>query len=132
MEELKLALGENCKYERNAFANLETLGYCSEVYDGDTITVSFLFGGNLMTWRIRILGIDTPEIRTRDKEEKVKGLAAKKRCQELCEKQFVTLKIKKLDNFSRLLADVTLENGNDLGTILLQENYAVVCQKFAD
>ena len=49
------------------------------VIDGDTVDVNIDlgFGVWLHKERVRIQGIDTPESRTRDKEEKVYGLAAK-------------------------------------------------------
>ena len=49
------------------------------VVDGDTVDVDIDlgFGVWLRKERIRLLGIDTPESRTRDKEEKKYGLAAK-------------------------------------------------------
>ena len=51
----------------------------SRVVDGDTVDVDIDlgFGVWLHKERVRIQGIDTPESRTRDKEEKVYGLAAK-------------------------------------------------------
>ena len=56
-----------------------------KIVDGDTIDVDIDLGFG--TWihneRIRLVGIDTPESRTRDKEEKVFGLAAKERVKEL-------------------------------------------------
>ena len=49
------------------------------VVDGDTVDVDIDlgFGVWLRKQRIRLYGIDTPESRTRDKVEKVYGLAAK-------------------------------------------------------
>lgn len=49
------------------------------VVDGDTVDVDIDlgFGVWLRKERVRMLGIDTPESRTRDKEEKKYGLAAK-------------------------------------------------------
>ena len=49
------------------------------VIDGDTVDVDIDlgFGVWLRKSRIRLLGVDTPESRTRDKEEKKYGLAAK-------------------------------------------------------
>ena len=56
-----------------------------KVVDGDTvdIDIDLGFGVWLRNQRIRIMGIDTPESRTRDKEEKARGLAAKARLEEL-------------------------------------------------
>ena len=55
------------------------------VVDGDTVDVDIDlgFGVWLRKERVRIMGIDTPESRTRDKEEKRFGLAAKNRLKEL-------------------------------------------------
>ena len=52
-----------------------------KVIDGDTVDVDIDLGFN--TWikkeRVRIMGIDTPESRTRNKIEKKFGLASKAR-----------------------------------------------------
>ena len=54
------------------------------VVDGDTVDALIDCGFSLFTrQRIRLLGINTPECRTRDKEEKKRGLAAKARLKEL-------------------------------------------------
>ena len=49
------------------------------VVDGDTVDVDIDLGFDvwLRKQRIRLYGVDTPESRTRDKEEKVYGLMAK-------------------------------------------------------
>ena len=50
----------------------------NRVVDGDTVDASVDLGFD--TWkkvRIRLVGINTPESRTRDLEEKARGLAAK-------------------------------------------------------
>ena len=49
----------------------------NRVVDGDTIDVTIDLGFDLYKKeRVRIAGVDTPEKRTRDKEEKVLGIAA--------------------------------------------------------
>ena len=56
------------------------------VVDGDTIDCTIDLG--FSTWkkiRVRMEGINTPESRTRDKEEKKRGLAAKNRLVEILE-----------------------------------------------
>ena len=54
------------------------------VVDGDTVDVDIDlgFGIVLKDERVRIMGIDTPESRTRDKVEKLFGLASKARLKE--------------------------------------------------
>ena len=55
------------------------------VVDGDTVDVTLDLGFDILyNNRIRLLGIDTPESRTRDLEEKKLGLAATDRVKELC------------------------------------------------
>ena len=56
------------------------------VIDGDTIDAYIDLGFKVsVKKRIRFMGINTPESRTRDLEEKARGLAAKERVQELLE-----------------------------------------------
>ena len=52
-----------------------------KVVDGDTVDVDIDlgFGIVLANERVRVMGIDTPESRTRDKVEKKFGLAAKEK-----------------------------------------------------
>ena len=57
----------------------------AKVVDGDTIDVNIDLGFDVSTQqRVRLLGIDTPESRTSDKEEKVFGLLSKKKLKEWC------------------------------------------------
>ena len=57
-----------------------------KVVDGDTIDAVFDLGFDVRICnRIRLLGIDTPESRTRDLEEKAKGLEAKAYVKDLLE-----------------------------------------------
>ena len=56
-----------------------------KVVDGDTVDVDIDlgFGVVLTDERVRIMGIDTPESRTRDLVEKKFGLASKARLKEM-------------------------------------------------
>ena len=59
---------------------------CTRVIDGDTIDATIDLGFNVLKKiRIRFYGLDTWESRTRDLEEKKKGLEAKKRVESLLE-----------------------------------------------
>ena len=55
------------------------------IVDGDTVDVDIDlgFGISLNRERVRMMGIDTPESRTRDLTEKAFGLAAKERLKDL-------------------------------------------------
>ena len=55
------------------------------VVDGDTVDIDIDLGFGIWMHkeRVRMMGIDTPESRTRDKVEKTFGLASKDRLKEL-------------------------------------------------
>jgi len=62
-----------------------------KVVDGDTIDVCIDLGFDVLTrQRVRLLGIDTPESRTSDKEEKRFGLLSKKKLKEFCLKAMIS------------------------------------------
>jgi micrococcal nuclease len=103
-----------------------------KVVDGDTVDVDIDlgFGVWLNDERVRIMGIDTPESRTRDKVEKKFGLAAKKRLKELLgptailktqvSKSGEDLKGK----FGRILGDFVVGD-RTVTEILIEEGHAV-------
>ena len=102
------------------------------VIDGDTVDVDIDlgFGTWLKKERVRIMGIDTPKSRTRDKVEKKFGLAAKYRLKELLSKTAIlrTQISKKGEDmkgkFGRILGD--FEVGERMVTeIMIEEGHAV-------
>ena len=98
------------------------------VVDGDTVDVTLDLGFNILyNSRIRLLGIDTPESRTRDLEEKARGLAAKDRVKELCPVgSSVILKTTKdgRGKFGRILGEIFVGDIN-VNQQLVSEGHAV-------
>lgn len=77
------------------------------VLDGDTIDCYIDLGFDLkIKKRVRYMGIDTWESRTRDKEEKVKGLAAKARNKELLEAGTFKIVSYGTGKFGRVLGEI--------------------------
>jgi micrococcal nuclease len=104
-----------------------------KVVDGDTVDVDIDlgFGVVLSDERVRIMGIDTPESRTRDKVEKVFGLASKTRLKQLLGKTAV-LKTQINKNgedmkgkFGRILGDFVSVDGRMVTDVLVEEGHAV-------
>lgn len=98
-------------YEYNAVVD--------RVVDGDTIDCTIDLG--FKTWkkiRVRMEGINTPESRTRDKEEKELGLAAKYRLEEILQynDNHCILKISGLGKFGRALATVHVRTLSPVAT----------------
>jgi micrococcal nuclease len=86
-----------------------------EVIDGDTVDAEIDLGFSIChKIRIRLHGINTPESRTRNKEEKAKGLAAKARLKELVEGKLVVVETQRDDTekFGRYLAVLHIDNIN--------------------
>ena len=81
-----------------------------KVVDGDTIDCYIDLGFNMKTKkRVRYMGIDTWESRTRDLEEKKKGLAAKARNKELLEAGVFKLKSFGTGKFGRVLGEIFVD-----------------------
>jgi micrococcal nuclease len=98
------------------------------VVDGDTVDVTLDLGFDILyNNRIRLLGIDAPESRTRDLEEKALGLAAKDRVKELCPVgSTVILRTTKdgKGKFGRILGEIFVE-GQSVNKLLVEEGHAV-------
>ena len=110
--------------------------YCevTRIVDGDTLDVDIDLGFStkLVKKRIRMLGIDTPESRTRDKEEKARGLLSKQYLYDLCP---LGSKIKLISHgtgkFGRILGEIFASDDSDnwgdvsINKQMCDEGYAV-------
>ena len=106
-----------------------------KIVDGDTVDVDIDlgFGVWLKDQRIRIYGLDTPECRTRDNEEKIFGLAAKTYViQHLPVGSTQILKTVINEDgedvkgkFGRILGDFVIHTGQMLSKTMIEEGYGV-------
>jgi len=107
----------------------------TRVVDGDTvdIDIDLGFGVWLHKERVRIYGIDTPESRTRDLEEKKFGLMAKEFVKKFVKgdkrniKSNIILRTQKYDakgKFGRILGDIIVD-GTSLSDTMIKEHHAV-------
>ena len=83
------------------------------VVDGDTIDVTIDLGFSVWKkMRVRMEGINTPESRTRDLEEKKRGLAANDRLKSILEfnDNRCILKVSGVGKYGRALATVLVES----------------------
>ena len=97
-----------------------------KIVDGDTLDARIDLGFDVhVNKRIRLMGIDTWESRTRDKAEKVKGLAAKARLKELLKQDKDKFKLIShgTGKFGRVLGDIEISVGN-VCDILIEEGHA--------
>ena len=97
-----------------------------EVYDGDTFKIDLpsqhpLFGDDIS---VRVLGIDTPEMRGTSDEVKALAYKAKNRTQELLsDAKMIELKNPQRDKYFRVLAEVWID-GESLGEKLKSDGLA--------
>jgi len=95
-----------------------------KVYDADTMTLMIDVGFNIfIKERVRLRGIDTPELRTKDKKEKEHGYKARDFVRGLILEKDVKVRTYKKGKFGRYLAEVIV-NGRKLNTILIDKKYA--------
>ena len=99
-------------------------GKVIEVYDGDTITIAAYESGELFQFQVRLIGIDTPEKRTKDENEKLVALIAKMFLEELLLYKTVQLKNIGMDKYGRILANVYFED-NDVSSLLISNRLGV-------
>jgi micrococcal nuclease len=94
------------------------------VYDGDTVTLMIDQGmKHFARVKVRMIGIDTPEIRTKDLEEKKRGYEAKDYLKSRIEGKTIIVQTLKKGKFGRWLGvmwDYT-EDADDLGESLNDE-----------
>ena len=109
---------------------------CTRVVDGDTIDAMIDLGfGVKVKKRIRLAGINAPESRTRDKQEKILGLAAKDRLKTIMDgaDNYFELESQELGKYGRVIGRLHVNklDGKDVITKvcfndnLVKEGYAV-------
>jgi len=107
------------------------------IVDGDTVDATIDLGFDVLyKTRVRLYGINTPETRTRDLEEKAKGLAAKERLNEIINKavhmgHHLILQTKEKGKFGRYLGVIIIEDcrpdhdtRTDINQLLVEEGHA--------
>jgi endonuclease YncB( thermonuclease family) len=103
-----------------------TQGRVVDVYDGDTITIVGYVKHNpeLFRFSVRLNGIDCPEMRTKNPNEKLIAGFAKKYLHDIISDKVVTLEDVGLDKYGRLLAKVIF-GPRDVAKELVEKNMAV-------
>ena len=97
------------------------------IVDGDTVDVIIDLGFSIFySTRVRLYGIDTPESRTRNKDEKVRGLLSKDYLKEWLDQGGVIIRTyrDKKGKFGRVLGEMVV-GGRNINLLMVEENLAV-------
>lgn len=108
-----------------SFEGVQTTALVTKTYDADSLTLTVTLFGVPIVLKTRLLHVDTPELRTRDLFEKALGYQAKEFVQDLTLDKVVTVKFRENDLYGRPLCDITLEDGRDLASLLIEQKLAI-------
>jgi micrococcal nuclease len=102
-----------------------------KVVDGDTIDVRIDLGFDIsIEKRVRLAGIDTPESRTKDLEEKAMGLEAKEYLKQALKGKSIVIKTELSDSsekYGRVLGWLFVDgNSNSVNNLMVKDGYAWV------
>ncbi len=119
-----IAYGQDCQHTNNSFRCVKYI----KNYDGDTITVNIPKTHSLLGNKIsvRVRGVDTPEIRTKDPCEKNLGRNARRLVESLLKKaERIDLENVERGKYFRIVADVVFD-GRNLKEVLLEQKLAIL------
>ena len=111
------------------------LGRVVDVYDGDTCKINMKFKDKIYKWNCRLMGIDTPELRTKNENEKECGYYVRDRLREYILNQIVVVQCLNFDKYGRLLVYIyhydnnrnldSYANNESINKWLINNNYAL-------
>ena len=116
-----------------SFKNQTFIAKHCNIYDGDTFSAIFEYKGEIIKYRCRCLGYDTPEMRPRlndenREHEKELALKAKNRFIELLNKhptKLIKIECFEFDKYGRLLVKVfNLIDEKSINEIMVDEGHA--------
>ena len=104
--------------------NYHVKGRVTGVYDGDSVTIIFPLFNNVYKWKCRLLGIDTPELRSRNELEKKRAYEIRDLLRKKVLNKIVEIECHEFDKYGRLLITFSCDNCN-INQWLIDNDYAV-------
>ena len=91
-----------------------------KVYDGDTVTVAFSpFGNDYFKYQVRMLGYDSPEMKSKNEKEKMWAHNIQKYASSLISDSICKMKCEKMDKYGRILGSLYMPDGRCVNDLLL-------------
>lgn len=112
-------------------------GKVVSVYDGDTVNIVLPLNSDskdvsdmkLCKFSCRLSGIDTPELRTRNEEEKKFGYEVRDKLREKVLNKVVSVQCEEFDKYGRLLVIILITENNlilNVNNWLIENGYAKI------
>ena len=96
-----------------------------DVYDGDTVTCVFPFLGTFFKEKIRLYGVDCPEIRTKNVEEKINANISKDFVKKHILNKYVYIDFKGKEKYGRHLGIIKTIDVNCINDEILLNNLGI-------
>ena len=123
-----IAIPENIEWKDTIpFVAPINQGRCIKVYDGDTITIAAKLPykhSPIYRFSVRLNGIDTPEIKGKDEDEKKCAQMARDALKETILNKTVHLENVQTEKYGRILADVVCD-GINMNNWMVTQRFAV-------
>ena len=112
------------KFSLNGY---RTHAKCVHVYDGDTVHVVFKMpnSNDCYKWIIRMMGIDTPEIKAKNTYEKQLAVKARDFLRDLILDKIIIIECLDFDKYGRLLGNLFIEgNETSISNMMIEKGFA--------
>ena len=126
-EDCKLFEAANTKTAKFTLKGYKTYAKCVYVYDGDTVHIVFKqpHSTECFKWIIRMNGIDTPEMKSKNANEKQAAVAARDFLRGLILDKIIIVECGDFDKYGRLLGEIYLEgNPVSLSKQMIENGHA--------
>lgn len=133
VNEVKVVTVETKEYEllcKCTYKNTEpfmpsfTKCFPVKIYDGDTIWAAAIVDGKCFRFNIRMYGYDSPELRSKNPDEKLAAVTARDALASKIEGKLVTVHIHNIkEKFGRLLCTLYDDQGNDINEWMISSGY---------
>lgn len=109
-----------------SFTGIKTYAKCVKNYDADTVTLVIKQNNEFIKLNCRILGIDTPEMKSKNPDLKEQAHAAKQFLSDLILNKIVVVELHSFDKYGRTLVNLyTADTNQNIKDILVKNKFAV-------
>jgi micrococcal nuclease len=126
-EDCKLLETMTTKTNKFSLNGYKTFAKCVHAYDGDTIHVVFKMphSNDCYKWVIRMMGIDTPEIKSKNTYEKQLAVKARDFLRNLILDKIIIIECLDFDKYGRLLGNLFIEgNEKSISNMMIEKGFA--------